>query len=66
VGRPDDGNPKACYAVLTLQKKSVAVDHHRVNYDIKRTVDAIHANQLPTEFAEMFLQGRNLNDVMDK
>ena len=64
VGRPDDGNPKTSYAVLTLKKKSIAVEHFRLDYDIKRTVEAIHANQLPPEFAEMLLQGRSLNDVM--
>lgn len=64
VGRPDDGNHKACYAVLTLQDESISVEHYRVDYDVKRTIDAIHDNQLPQEFAEMFLQGRNLNDVL--
>ncbi len=64
VGRPDDGNPEACYAVLNLEEGSISIEHHRVGYDIKRTIEAIHANHLPPEFAEMFTQGRNLNDVL--
>lgn len=64
VGRPDDGNPRASYAVLNFQKKDVLVTHHRVVYNVKRTVKAIQKKQLPSEFAEMFMQGRNLNDVL--
>jgi len=64
VGRPDDGNPKASYAVATFQKKSVAVEHFRIDYNVKRTVKAIQSNHLPPEFAEMFIQGRSLNDVL--
>jgi putative phosphoesterase len=64
IGRPDDGNPRASYAILTLQKISVTVKHYRVEYNVKRTVKAIHTEQLPPEFAEMFIQGRSLNDVL--
>lgn len=64
VGRPDDGNPNASYAILTLQNKSLTVKHYRVDYNVKRTIKAIQSKQLPPEFAEMFIQGRSLNDVL--
>jgi len=66
VGRPDDGNPSASYATLTLEKKSLKVEHFRVNYNIKRTVEEILNQGLPPEFAEMFIKGLSLNDVLDQ
>jgi putative phosphoesterase len=33
VGRPKDGDPRACYAILTLGRKRVQVRHYRVDYD---------------------------------
>jgi putative phosphoesterase len=32
VGRPKDGEPRACYAILTLGRKRVQVRHYRVGY----------------------------------
>jgi putative phosphoesterase len=61
VGRPDDGDPRACYAVLRFQEKEFTVQHHRLEYDVERTVAAIHEYKLPEAFAQMFIQGRNLD-----
>ena len=63
VGRPDDGDPRACYALLELKQDAMEVTHHRVAYEVQRTVDAIRQQHLPPAFAEMFLQGRNLLDI---
>jgi putative phosphoesterase len=65
VGRPDDGDPRACYAVLRFQGDEMQVQHHRVEYDVDRTVAAIREHNLPDAFAQMFLQGRNLDAVSD-
>lgn len=65
VGRPDDGDPRACYAVLRFQGDEMQVQHHRVEYDVDRTVAAIREHNLPDTFAQMFLQGRNLDAVSD-
>jgi putative phosphoesterase len=61
VGRPDDGDPRACYAILRFLGDEFQVQHHRVGYDVERTVAAVHENKLPDAFAQMFLQGRNLD-----
>lgn len=63
VGRPDDGDPRACYALLELEEDSLGVTHHRVAYDVQRTVDAVLQQNLPPAFAEMFLKGRSLIDI---
>jgi putative phosphoesterase len=61
VGRPDDGDPRACYASLRFQGSEMQVEHFRMEYDIERTVAAIHERKLPEAFAQMFLQGRSLD-----
>jgi putative phosphoesterase len=66
VGRPDDGDPRACYAVLRFQGNEFTVQHHRVEYDVERTVAAIRKHKLPEDFAQMFLQGRNLDAIQRK
>jgi putative phosphoesterase len=63
VGKPDDGDPRACYALLSIERDLLQVEHYRVPYDISRAVNAILANGLPEAFALMLIQGRDLNSV---
>jgi len=64
VGRPDDGDPRACYAILQIESKQIQVCHYRVEYDVERTVAAIRERKLPEVFAQMALQGRSLDAVL--
>ena len=64
VGRPDDGDPRACYAILQIEAEQIQVHHHRVEYDVERAVAAIRKHDLPEAFAQMTLQGRNLDTVL--
>ena len=59
VGRPDDGDPRACYAILRMEAK-----HYRVAYDVERAVAAIRKRGLPEAFAQMILQGHDLNTIL--
>jgi putative phosphoesterase len=63
VGRPDDGDSRAGYAILTLEQSNLEVRHYRVEYDVEKVVAAIRERGLPEEFAQMMLQGRNLDAV---
>lgn len=63
VGRPDDGDPRACYATLSIGPGVFRVRHHRVEYDVERAVAAIRQNRLPEAFAQMILQGRSLEAI---
>lgn len=65
VGRPDDGDPRAAYAVLTIEEGSLAVEHYRVAYDVERSVEATRALGLPEAFAQMLIQGRDLESVLE-
>jgi putative phosphoesterase len=64
VGRPGDGDPRACYAILRLNQKGLAVEHYRVEYDVERAARAVRQHGLPEAFAQMFLQGRDLEAIL--
>jgi len=64
VGRPDDGDPRACYAVLRITPESLDVQHYRVEYDTERIAAAIRDHGLPESFARIFLYGRSLDDLV--
>jgi putative phosphoesterase len=63
VGRPDDGDPRACYAILQITPNLLQAHHYRVAYDVERAAAAIRERGLPEAFAQVILQGRNLNRV---
>jgi predicted phosphodiesterase len=52
VGRPYDGHPRACYAVLTLGPRRVQARHYRVEYDATRADDARRERGVPDEGQE--------------
>ena len=64
VGRPDDGDPRASYAILQIEPDDLQVRHYRLDYDIARAVKAIQQNDLPEAFGWMLQQGRNLDEVL--
>ena len=47
VGKPKDGDPRACYVLLD----GGAAAFRRVEYDVKAAAAAIRATDLPHEFA---------------
>lgn len=60
VGKPKDGNPKCCYAIITIDKSSnfskkdgVQVKFIRVDYDIEKTAQAIEESPLPNVYSLM-------------
>jgi putative phosphoesterase len=50
VGRPKDGDPRACYIVLDTTGE-VDVEFRRVPYDIQTAASAIRRSDLPDKFA---------------
>lgn len=60
VGKPKDGDPRACYVMLELDENtrmdasgSVKVNFIRVEYDLEKAAKAVKASPLPDEYAEM-------------
>lgn len=57
VGRPKDGDWRAGYVVLTLERNRVEVEMRRVEYDLERAMAGIRGSELPDEFAAFLAAG---------
>jgi putative phosphoesterase len=66
VGRPDDGDPRASYALLRLKKDSLDVAFYRVEYNFAKLVEKVEKYKLPSDFALMFEAGKSLDDLPKK
>ncbi|MCI0434336.1 MAG: metallophosphatase family protein [Gemmatimonadetes bacterium] len=60
VGRPRDGDWRACYALVEFEAGRFAIDFVRVPYEIERAVAAIHESDLPNELATILRTGGSL------
>jgi putative phosphoesterase len=63
VGRPDDGDPRASYVILTVKQNDLKVQLFRLEYDVQAAADAIREKGLPEAFARMLEAGHKLEDV---
>lgn len=50
VGKPKDGDPRACYVVMDTTG-DVSVEFRRLSYDVARMAQAIRDSDLPDKFA---------------
>ena len=57
VGRPKDGDWRACYALLSIDGVDVSVEFRRVEYDLNEAMHGIRASALPHEFADYLQSG---------
>ena len=55
VGKPKDGDPRAAYALLDIDRE-VDVELRRVAYDVAAAAAAIRASGLPPHFADLLEQ----------
>jgi putative phosphoesterase len=60
VGKPKDGDNRACYAILTIDSdtsmrnpESIRVEFIRVAYDVESIATAVEASPLPDVYADM-------------
>jgi putative phosphoesterase len=56
VGQPRDGDPRAAYAVVDLDDRTV--EERRVEYDIERVVGAVEEAGLPGRIGSRLREGR--------
>ncbi|MDG6256280.1 MAG: CHAD domain-containing protein [Methanomicrobiaceae archaeon] len=61
VGRPEDGDPRACYALLQLNP--FALYHFRVPYEINRSIEAIYGHRESGTFARIYHEGQPLDII---
>jgi predicted phosphodiesterase len=60
VGRPKDGDWRAGYVILDVDRDAVQVEFIRVEYDLDEAVRVIRASDLPSEFADYLGAGGKL------
>jgi diadenosine tetraphosphatase ApaH/serine/threonine PP2A family protein phosphatase len=60
VGKPKDGDPRGCYALLHIsddsnisKKESIQVEFVRFDYDIEKAANGVESSPLPLKYAEM-------------
>lgn len=60
AGKPKDGNPAACYAMLEIDEnfsathpEGLKVDFFRVKYDVEKAASAVEDSPLPPQYAKM-------------
>lgn len=53
VGRPKDGDSRACYAILAIDAFGIRGELVRVSYDVEEAARAIIESELPDEFANV-------------
>lgn len=58
AGKPKDGDPRACWALVETRPDGVTVQFYRVAYDVEATTRAIEASDLPDEFATQLREAR--------
>lgn len=63
AGRPKDGDPRACYALVELGSGDVVVEHVRVDYEVSRAASAIRESALPDAFAEILETGGRITSA---
>jgi predicted phosphodiesterase len=57
VGQPRDGDPRASFAVLSVEEQWVRVDIRRVGYDIQKAASKIREAGLPESHATRLFSG---------
>lgn len=65
VGKPKDGDPRACYALLEWNKSidlnnsdSLTVTFPKVEYDVEKAAAAVEESPLPNAFADMLREAK--------
>ena len=60
IGKPKDGDPRGCYALITIDensskndRNSIKVEFIRFTYDLDKATKAIEESNLPNAYAEM-------------
>ncbi len=64
VGRPDDGDPRASYAIMEILGGDISVRLFRVPYNIMATVHALQHTGLGKVFPEIIRQGQNYDEIV--
>ena len=64
VGRPVDGDSRACYVLLKVESEGITAQIKRVDYDVDRTIEALYESGLPNELYLTFKAGIKLDEII--
>jgi predicted phosphodiesterase len=65
VGKPKDGDWRACYVLAEAAEEIENIEFVRVEYDLVRAVEGVLKSELPDEFAEQLRAGGTPKPVED-
>jgi putative phosphoesterase len=57
VGKPKDGDPRACLTIVDITPKAIRTAFIRVSYEVEKVAGSIVQSGLPAYFAEKLRQG---------
>jgi len=57
VGKPKDGDPRACVALIEIEPDAIRVEFRRVEYDVEAVAAAIVEQGLPEYYSERLRRG---------
>ncbi|MBB6463499.1 metallophosphoesterase family protein [Flammeovirga kamogawensis] len=65
IGKPKDGNPQGCYAILTIndtyksdKSDSLQIDFKRFDYDVQKAADAVLESEFEDRFADLLFKAK--------
>lgn len=58
AGKPKDGDPRACWALIETSPDAIRVEFRRVAYNVEAAAQAVEASELPREFADQLREAR--------
>lgn len=58
VGKPKDNDPRACYIMISAERRNLNVEFIRVVYEVERAALAIESSDMPHEYADMLRMGK--------
>jgi len=58
VGKPKDGDPRACVTLIDITPETVNVEFLRVSYDVEKAAQAIVTSGLPEYFAKRLKEAK--------
>jgi len=61
AGRMFDGDPRASFAILSIDSGRVSVEHFRIPYPVEQVIVSLTKNRLPAIYRKMYETGKKLN-----
>ncbi|MBZ0155943.1 MAG: metallophosphatase family protein [Alphaproteobacteria bacterium] len=58
VGKPKDGDPRACLTLVTVTPRMILTEFRRIPYAVEKVASTIIASRLPPYFAERLREGK--------